>query len=172
MGPIGQPTITFATAVRAAGLTNRQLRGWVDKKQVHLHGDSERTDGQWRRFSPVDVARLALIGEIVKHGVGVVDAQRIVANTVDPAFLRLASFKSAPIETIAQSCRDMVLIVIVSDESADGHVFFVTDENALQEVFRDGSSFVWIHVATIVARALRRLLEPDAEEDAEASPPS
>lgn len=172
MGPIGQPTITFASAVRAAGLTNRQLRGWVDKKQVHLHGDSERTDGQWRRFSPVDVARLALIGEIVKHGVGIADAQRIVAGAVDGVFGRLASFKNAPVETIAQSCRDMVLIVVVSGEGADGHVFFVTDEDALQEVFQHGSSFVWIHVATIVARALRRLLEPDADEGAEASPPS
>lgn len=80
MGPIGRAQITFALAAKAAGITEKQLRNWLDKAQIALEGDDERSEGQWRRFSLIDVVRLGIVGTLASYGVPVMQAAEIIGT--------------------------------------------------------------------------------------------
>ncbi len=111
MGPAQRPQITFTGAVRASGNTERQLRHWVDNAQVTLQGDSEREQGQWRRFSLVDVVRLAIIGTLVRYGIPVSVADEVVIMAVDPRLSAFASHVVVPRRAVQVALRGGVLIV-------------------------------------------------------------
>lgn len=120
MGPLGRAQITFTLAARAAGVTEKQLRNWLDKAQVPLQGDDERSEGQWRRFSLIDVVRLAVVGSLVRYGIPIVTAADLVGDSVDLRLADFADFEGAHVEglrptsprrAIQGALRGMIIVV-------------------------------------------------------------
>jgi hypothetical protein len=72
--------VTFTQAARAAGITEKQLRNWLDKQQVRLEADQGRGERKWRRFQLLDVLRLAVVGSIVRYGISVGSAVEMVRS--------------------------------------------------------------------------------------------
>lgn len=64
---IHRPEVLFRDAATAASCPPSTLRNWLDRGQVTLAADVGR-DGGWRRFTPLDVVRLALIKTLVDFG--------------------------------------------------------------------------------------------------------
>src|SRR5512147_1616517 len=119
MGPIARPQITFSLAAHAAGITEKALRNWLDKGQVWLEGDDDREQGQWRRFSLMDVVRLAVIGSLVRYGIGVPAAAEIIATNVDHKLRAFARDPCAPRRAL-YAALNSVTIVISNGGAADG----------------------------------------------------
>ena len=139
MGPAGRAQITFTLAASASRATEKQLRHWLDKAQVSLQGDDERVEGQWRRFSLIDVVRLGIINALVGYGVPVVQAAEIInaRNPKDGAFrpdgsnltfnnfsieqrLRdYADFTMTPRRMIDSALRGMMLVISTDTGAPD-----------------------------------------------------
>lgn len=85
--------ITFSDAAKAANVTDRQLRNWLDRQQFRPLGDDGREDGRWRRFAPVDVVRLAVFGRLVANGCTAAEAGDIISIYIDP-FYSLMAYKN------------------------------------------------------------------------------
>lgn len=78
-----QPSVTFRDAAHAAGVSTKTLRNWLDRGQITLQKDEERPEGGWRRFTPFDVARVAIMGRIVDYGFSVSAADALMAKYFD-----------------------------------------------------------------------------------------
>jgi hypothetical protein len=128
MGPAGRAQVTFKLAAHAAGITEKQLRNWLDKAQVSLQGDDERSEGQWRRFSLVDVVRIGIIGAIVGYGIPVTLAAEIINkrskeagrlpnglpynnNSIDERLREFGRYTVTPRQMIDMALRGAVLII-------------------------------------------------------------
>jgi DNA-binding transcriptional MerR regulator len=108
--PIERAQVTFSHAARAAGVTDRTLRNWLDRGQVILEGDDGRVGATWRRFSILDVVRLAIIGRLVDYGVPVAEAYEIVADTIDPGLRGLMDRPTTP-RDLPELLRNMTVAV-------------------------------------------------------------
>jgi hypothetical protein len=113
--PVTRAQITFSRAAVAAGLTEKTLRGWLDRGQVILEGDAEREEGAWRRFSILDVVRLAIIGRVVRYGFEVRTAYEIVASTVDGKLRLVASYRNTPPSVIPAALQGLVIVLAYVD---------------------------------------------------------
>lgn len=99
--PIIRAQITFAHAARAAGLTEKTLRNWLDRGQVILTGDEEREGASWRRFSLLDVVRLACVGRLASYGFSVRDAAVMVDDLIADRLSLLRRYRNTPPNAIA-----------------------------------------------------------------------
>jgi hypothetical protein len=132
MGPAGRAQVTFKLAAHAAGITEKQLRNWLDKAQVSLQGDDERSEGQWRRFSLIDVVRLGIVGAIVGYGVPVTLAAEIINkrakeggalsnglpynnNSIDERLRQFGKYTVTPRQMIDMALRGALLIISTED---------------------------------------------------------
>ncbi len=82
--PIACPTVTVSSAAHAAGFTLRGLRlvmGTHDR--FPLLGPFERARCGWRRFTALDVVRLATLRCLLYHGFTVAEGARILDRSVD-----------------------------------------------------------------------------------------
>ncbi|WP_155982224.1 hypothetical protein [Xanthobacter sp. 126] len=126
-----------------------------------LHSDGERADGAWRRFSLVDVARLAVIGTLVRYGIQVSTAHATVEAHVDGILERLAGYKHTPPDAIIAALNGMLLTVEIlapgGTEVAARLVFPAAEADDLQSVIEASPHFLWIAVGRVVADALARL---------------
>lgn len=88
MSVLFQEAFTLAQAAAAAGVSTTQARNWTsgkdDRPELTL-GDPAREAGRWRRFSPLHVYQIAIVGRLVASGVSLKDAQGEAANVI--AFL-------------------------------------------------------------------------------------
>ena len=109
--PITRAQVTFGNAARAAGLPEKTLRNWLDRGQVLLEGDDEREGGNWRRFSVLDVIRLAIIGRLVAYGLTVTMAYELVADTVDNQTRALIAYRNTPPRALAAILSGITLAV-------------------------------------------------------------
>lgn len=74
---------TFTITCGLAGVTPKALRGWLDRGQVDF-GGADREEGGWRRFTFAEIFQIAIIGSIVKYGLGVSLANEVVRAAVRP----------------------------------------------------------------------------------------
>ncbi|MGH6792858.1 MAG: hypothetical protein ACRECF_09000 [Methyloceanibacter sp.] len=139
MGPAGRAQVTFTRAAYAAGISEKQLRGWLDNSKVGLEGDDDRSEGQWRRFSLIDVVRLGIVGTLVSYGVPVVLAAEIIGTrgkevatlpngltyhntSIDERLREFAEFQTYARKIVRDAMRGGVLVV-----SADTPEAFFND---------------------------------------------
>ena len=108
MAPISEPKLRFADAVHAIGTTPKQLRNWLQRRQVPLPPDEA---GGWRAFSFCDIALLAIVRRLADHGVDI-ERAGVIADAV---FYRVAgplrAFKNTPVPALVAGFRNRVLIV-------------------------------------------------------------
>ena len=69
------PSFLFAQVAHAIGSSPKSLRNWMQRAQISFE---EPGVTGWRRFTPLDVARLALIRCLVDAAVPVEEANAIV----------------------------------------------------------------------------------------------
>lgn len=61
--------IPFSATAKAAEISQKRIRNWLDNQNVYLDADEWRTDpGKHRRFSRLDVARLGLVARLTTLG--------------------------------------------------------------------------------------------------------
>src|SRR5262249_35889906 len=63
----------FSEAAALADVPPKQVRNWIDRKQLMFRPDAEEErEGQsWRLFSPLDIARIAITKALVDFGIPV-----------------------------------------------------------------------------------------------------
>lgn len=76
--PVANIPLTIGSVSRLLGVAASTLRTW-DRR--YALGPSERTDGQHRRYSRVDVARLALVRQLTLRGAPPAEAARAALAT-------------------------------------------------------------------------------------------
>lgn len=86
---IHRPEVLFRDAASAASCPPSTLRNWLDRGQVTLAADVGRGRG-WRRFTPLDVVRLALIKTLVDFGFTVRAADAALVDHYDRHAVRAA----------------------------------------------------------------------------------
>ena len=162
MAPISRAQITFGHAARAAGIAEKQLRNWLDKGQVLLQGEDERVDGQWRRFSFIDVIRLAVIGTLVRYGVRVSMAADIIRDNVDSKLYSLANRRNAPPRAMAAALHGCCIVIhVVADTTNVRLTYGPADPPNTADL----SDYIFLDAGRISEVALMRL--EDEQEDAD-----
>lgn len=88
---ITEANVSIGIAAHAAGISSRALRLALGSGgKVPLLGKVDRhAVGTWRRFSPVDVPRLAVLSRLLNHGLTVSAAARVISSTIDQRLLGL-----------------------------------------------------------------------------------
>ena len=88
---ITKASVTIGCAANASGFSPRGLRlalgtggdfpllGSVDRHAV----------GTWRRFSPIDIPRLAVLSRLLNHGLSVSTATQAISTAIDPRLVGL-----------------------------------------------------------------------------------
>ena len=86
---ITEANVSIGIAAHAAGISPRALRLALGSGgKIPLLGKVDRhAVGTWRRFSPVDVPRLAVLARLINFGVPVSAAARVIASTIDQRLL-------------------------------------------------------------------------------------
>src|SRR5262245_6693088 len=74
---------SLSDAAIAAGVEPTRLKNWLDRSQVRLDGERPEV-GKHRRFSFVDVVRIAVVGRLTRFGIKVERADALVARVIDP----------------------------------------------------------------------------------------
>src|SRR4051794_17486063 len=83
--PLTHASVTVGMAANATGFSPRGLRLALGTgEKLPMLGDVERRAGCWRRFSAVDVVRLAVLSRLVNHGFTVGEAASVIVRKVDP----------------------------------------------------------------------------------------
>lgn len=77
------PEISFGRAALCAGISEKALRGWLDRKLVTLSAESQRAGRGWRRFTVTDVVRIAVMKRIVDFGFGIEVADEMLRRHFD-----------------------------------------------------------------------------------------
>lgn len=76
-------TLPFAAAALGADTTPVIVRNTLDRGQASLPTEVGRTGLGWRRFSPIDVLRIALQTRLVRYGVASLRADAILREHFD-----------------------------------------------------------------------------------------
>lgn len=92
--PFTDSDITFSRAVQAARMEGNKLRNWLDRDQVTLEAHAERHGRSWRRFTLLDVVRLAIMWRIVEYGFTVEAADEVMVRHFDSGASTLRSVVS------------------------------------------------------------------------------
>lgn len=110
------PEISFGRAALCAGVNEKTLRGWLDRKQVTLSAEAGRTGRGWRRFTATDVVRIAIMKRIVDYGFGVEAADAVLcAHFDDAAFTARALAGQFDESTVLQQSLMMALLILCRD---------------------------------------------------------
>lgn len=79
-------TYTIREAALASGVSSKSIRNWLDDSEVagamRLDADADREGGQWRRFTFVDIVKLAMTGALSTYCVPLAYAARVANTTV------------------------------------------------------------------------------------------
>ena len=75
--------MTVPVAAYAAGVSADTIRNWLKGGAVRLLVPRSRP-GAWLRCAPVDLVRLAIVGELVRFGFMLTEADNILASAIDP----------------------------------------------------------------------------------------
>lgn len=162
---IGDAQVTFGEAARAAGITEKQLRNWLDKGQVLLIGDNKREQGQWRKFAIIDLIRLAAVGRLVGYGLDVSTAYELVRNMVDAGAPEITALSSR-VMTLKQLKSTLRGRRIAVSRQQDGELSIYAayeTKDALNTA--DLTDFVFLDIGKVAASTLDRFL---ADETADA----
>ncbi|HEY8947384.1 MAG TPA: MerR family transcriptional regulator [Rhizomicrobium sp.] len=83
------PLFKFGQAAHVAGVSEKMLRNWLDRRQVSIEDSQfDHQHGKWRQFSFVDVFTLTLIGRLVRYGITVEDADRVALSVIKDGMRR------------------------------------------------------------------------------------
>ena len=162
--PITRAQVTFRHAARAAGVTEKTLRNWLDRGQVILSGDDDREEGTWRRFSILDVVRLAIIGRISAYGLAVRDAAEIVSDMVDDRTQALMRFRSTPPGALVAGLHGLRLAIQKFPDGVGHQVARSVGHEDLPDT-EGWLDFAFFHCGEIAATTLTRLDDEDAAGD-------
>lgn len=129
-----QKAIRLADVARALLVNRKVLESWLAKEKFDLIGDREGIGRQWRTFSYLDVAHLALAAQMIRYGFTISDAH----DFAGAALIKMIS-PMGGIEFLDQSCggaiaalgvgRDLYLMRIASGEV---RAYLAPDEPAPQ----------------------------------------
>jgi DNA-binding transcriptional MerR regulator len=70
--------IPFSAAAYCAEVDEKRIRNWMDRKSIRLDANAKRVKGRYRRFSELDVIRLAIISRLSKFGLTADEASHSV----------------------------------------------------------------------------------------------
>jgi DNA-binding transcriptional MerR regulator len=87
---------TVAQAAKAGGVTEKQLRNWLDRSLIESAADEDRTNTNWRKFAVVDVLQVAVIGRLSAYGVGIEMADEIYHKILGGRLKIFRRFKKPP----------------------------------------------------------------------------
>ena len=112
MSPLLENRFTFTEAALVAGITPKTLRNWLDRygEALELDAEGEREGTGWRRFSLVDVIRMAFLAKLATLGWTIPEASAIVSAVLDHRLALLASYKNTPVQLIPATFHNLVLV--------------------------------------------------------------
>jgi DNA-binding transcriptional MerR regulator len=81
--------IPFAAAAKITRLSEKRIRNWLDNAHVRLDADERRLDtSKHRRFSRLDLIRLALVGRLTALGFSAERASKFIETQILYAAIR------------------------------------------------------------------------------------
>jgi hypothetical protein len=128
--PITERQYAFGDAVLAAGVSPAALRNWLDRGQIpELDAEAEeRAGARWRRFSLLDVLRLAMVRRVVDYGAPVAFAGLAAGGWLASAALLLA-YTRTPVAALAAHYRHRIAVVWRPDAGGwDARMIASTDD--------------------------------------------
>ena len=160
-----EQSYSLGDAAIAAGVDWTRLKNWLDRKQIKLDG-AEPEPGRHRRFSFLDVLRIALIGQMVRWGLTADTSSNLVEGLLKQHFRKeLREFLSDPesqASTIQMLFVNTVCAVWYDESTAIYRTRIWTsggagERNPVQA--QSGASVLLIDVEKIVKTAFDRLKE-------------
>lgn len=107
---VDSPQFSFREAALASGVSLTQLRNWIDRKQILLDANTEREDASWRKFSILDVLRIAFVSKLACF-TSIVTASELVETTMLYPAQCLKSFKKAPAAVLEMAYKFIKYVV-------------------------------------------------------------
>jgi hypothetical protein len=111
--PVG---VSLSEAADAAGIdSEKRVRHWLDRRQITLDAN-EKDYGKHRRFTFLDVVKLATIAKLLRFGMTVERADRLVSQVISADTLK----NPAPAALIVRSWKQNKLEVRVAYSEKTG----------------------------------------------------
>ena len=76
-----EPQYPFNSVTKITDVKMRQLRNWLERGAIKLDANDKRKNGKHRRFSEMDMFRIALISSLVSMGFSHIRASEIAEST-------------------------------------------------------------------------------------------
>lgn len=156
---IDDQRFTFTEAALAAGVKPKTLRNWLDRGQIALDAEDEREGDGWRRFSFIDVLRIAFVSRLVDYCVPVRVASNLIEDTIISHAKNFRAFDNYPIRAISAAYMNTTYIMyeIGSDYVLKHEPGSFVDERTLQEITSNTCSYLTIIPGPIVAEIIENL---------------
>lgn len=164
---VDAPQFSFTEAALAAGVTPKTLRNWMDRKQICLDADQEREGDAWRRFSILDVIRVAFVSKLVGYCVSVRTASELIESTIVSLAKRLRAFKNPPLAALMASYDPARFILY---EDGDGYAIEfmpgeTMDSRFIEKICRGSCTYLTIFPGPIVRKIVAKLGLDDEDKD-------
>ncbi|MHC1710593.1 MAG: hypothetical protein AB9872_00330 [Solidesulfovibrio sp.] len=164
---VAEQRFTFREAALAAGMTPKTLRNWIDRKLILLDADTDREDDTWRKFSLLDVIRIAFVYRLVGYCVSVNRASELIEDTIVSLAKQLRAFKNPPLAALLISYDTSKFVLY---HEGDNLVIEFTpgtllDSRIIETVCKNSCAFLTIFPGPVVRKIAKNLALDDADED-------
>lgn len=160
MNELTEIKIRFSDAAYAIGSTQKALRNWLQRYDLHLTTDY--TSRKWTEFTNVDIAILALTRTMVKWGIPVQDANKTAYSVIVPSANLLLQYKNTPRAALT-AVFTAKTILVWGVELDDGPIYTVDPPEGKYRNSED--SFLTIAVGKIIEQTFARLDELSRNDD-------
>jgi len=129
--------IPFAAAAQITHLSEKRIRNWLDNGHVRLDADDRRPDAsKHRRFSRLDLVRLALVGRLTGLGFSAERASLLIEDQVHVHALITKQERKGRRKIVLPSSDK------VRQQGFDPHAYYAeiiagTDEDEILDALRD-----------------------------------
>lgn len=122
-----KPILIFKTSdvARLANIEQKRFEHWLERENIYLDGIAFRPgENKHRRFSRVDVLRVAIMGRLNDYGITPLKvASRLAEEVVDPYGFRTGNADSIPIESrvdiIFHTLRELKTFFLLNKETGE-----------------------------------------------------
>jgi len=164
---VAEQRFTFGEAALAAGVTPKTLRNWTDRKLILLDADTDREDDTWRKFSLLDVIRIAFVSRLVGYCVSVRSASELIEDTIVSLAKQLRAFKNPPLAALLVSydTSKFVLYHIGDDIMIEFAPGTLMESRIIETVCKNSCTFLTIFPGPVVLKIVKNLGLDDEDED-------
>lgn len=164
---VAEQRFTFREAALAAGVTPKTLRNWIDRKLILLDANADREDDTWRKFSLLDVIRIAFVYRLVGYCVSVRSASELIEDTIVSLAKQLQAFKHPPLAALLVSfdTSKFVLYHLGDDIVIEFAPGTLLETRIIETVCKNSCTFLTIFPGPVVREIAKNLALDEEDED-------